>query len=51
MTPPLARRNTIAMRHRNLRRKRAERVLTVIFHAAAVIGFLFIAGLILGLLP
>ena len=51
MTTPLASRNAIAMRRRHLRRKRAERLLTIAYHAAAVAGLVFIACLILGLLP
>ena len=51
MTSPPACNRALAMHRRHLARKRAERVRTIAYHAAAVSGFVFIACLILGLLP
>jgi hypothetical protein len=47
MTSPLACDRALAMRRRHLVRKRAEHVLTIAYHAAAVAGLVFIACLIL----
>ena len=51
MTPPPACNRALAMHRRHLARERAERVRTIAHYAAAVAGFVFIACLIMGLLP
>ncbi len=51
MTRSSACNRALAMHRRHLARKRAERVRTIACHTAAVAGFVFIACLVMGLLP
>ena len=50
MNPDLANTAARAMRRRIIRRKRAERLLSIVHNLCAAAGFLFIVGIVFGLL-